>query len=137
MLQKPVPKITLSFNALMVYSWISFHYYPPTISICECHGSTIGIHFFYSLGRMVWLFHVSWGPDWVWVFRPYPKTLSMSNLFRGETKGSIFCSVILRPWVWVWPAIASGFTPPLKLGTQLISSIMELKTGCGKDDKLS
>ena len=33
--------------------------------------------------------------------------------------------------------IAPGFTPPLKLGTQLISSIMELTAGGGKDDQLS
>ena len=110
MLQKTLHKITLSFDALMVYSWISFHYYPPTIPICKCYSSTIGIHIFYTLGRMVWFFRVSQGPDWFWVFRPHLKTISMSNLFRGETKGSTFCSVILRPWVWVWPAIAPGFT---------------------------
>ena len=137
MLQKTLPKIALSFDTLMVYSWISFHYYPPTFSICECYSSTIGIYFFYSLGRMVWLFHVSRGPDWVWVFRPHPKTMSISNLVRGETKGRTFCSVILRPWVWVWPAIAPGFKPPLKFGTQLISSIMELTAGGGKDDQLN
>lgn len=97
MLQKTLPKIILSFNALMVYTWISFHYYPP-------YYLSLRVLYQYHWDPLLLLFGKNGvilsrltGADWVWVFRPYPKTISMSNLFGGETKGSTFCSVILRP----------------------------------------
>ena len=41
------------------------------------------------------------------VFRPYPRRLECLTICRCHNEGSTLCSVILRPWVLVWP----GFEP--------------------------
>ena len=41
------------------------------------------------------------------VFRPYLRRLECLTICRCHNKGSTLCSVILRPWVLVWP----GFEP--------------------------
>ena len=41
------------------------------------------------------------------VFCPYPRRLECLTICRCRNKGSTFSSVILRPWVMVWP----GFEP--------------------------
>ena len=41
------------------------------------------------------------------VFRPYSRRLECLTICRCHNKGSTLCSVILRPWVLVWP----GFEP--------------------------
>ena len=37
------------------------------------------------------------------VFRPYPRRLEILTVCRCHNKGSTFSSVVLRPWVLVWP----------------------------------
>ena len=41
------------------------------------------------------------------VFRTYPRRLECLTICRCHNRGSTFSSVILRPWVMVWP----GFEP--------------------------